>query len=59
MGFIILLHLIMASGATQEVKLPEPYATMAVCEAAKADAAKKYSEEHPDTKVEKAECIAG
>lgn len=53
----VILMIVMVGGATQEIKSGETYPTMRACEAAKAAVVQKYEREHPDAKVESAECM--
>lgn len=55
---VLFITVMMASGATQEIKSGQTYPTMRACEAAKAAVAQRYEREHPDVKVQKAECKA-
>lgn len=56
MSFIILLAVVMASGATEEVRLEVRYDSMSACEAAMSEAEQAFKREHPDVRVEKVEC---
>lgn len=59
MGMYILITVLLASGATEEIRLETMYETRSACEAAIAEVEKKYKEEHKDVRVERVECRGG
>ena len=54
---IILMVVIMAGGAPQQIKWSETYDSMRACQAAKAQVAAKYKRQHPDAELRKVECM--
>lgn len=54
---IIIMTVMLAGGAPQQVKWSETYDSMRACEAAKPQVEAKYKREHPDAEIRKVECM--
>jgi hypothetical protein len=53
---IILMTVIMAGGAPQDIRSSQTFDTMTACEAAKTRVASSYERSHPNARVTKVAC---
>jgi hypothetical protein len=56
--YIIIMTVVLAGGAPQEIKASQTFETMEACEAAKARVANSYKRAHPNARVQKVACTA-